>query len=440
MVMIQTKKIRKMTKKAMRNKAFYGCLMLLISCRAIFDLLIIPTISSSRINPMIEDDIMNKINSSSTELEIGREENDIMNKVNNGSSKIDFELQVKKALETYDPASSKQSPPNTVGAFIHMGKTGGSTLSLLLRNGCHSFVTKPCYGETVLPASRENFISKLTTYYHVPDFQNGYLKKYSHLFYVITIRDPFSKAISAFRSAHPLRKAQGDFIALKNSNKHLYNEYRQKYANELDIYREIIRVKKYHHEKIYKCFDTLEEYAQLLANYNDYEENSWEFYLAKKDCANLAKTMLHHISPATMKHNFYDLRGVLSQVQNIASKVILLIRTEFMWDDWTSANKWLGDENEIYTNPKTIRNSTETKIPFNSTLSDEGRNNLCIALEEEYRVYLRLLVLSQNLSEEDIANSLSIARENCPCLDLHLPKRDVPTAIVPSKGFPVWYL
>ena len=48
------------------------------------------------------------------------------------------------------------------GAFIHMGKTGGSSLSLLLRNGCHSFMPKPC---RTVPL--ETTVSKLVgTYYH----------------------------------------------------------------------------------------------------------------------------------------------------------------------------------------------------------------------------------------------------------------------------------
>lgn len=48
------------------------------------------------------------------------------------------------------------------GAFIHMGKTGGSSISLLLRNGCHSFMPKPC---RTVPL--ETIVSKLVgTYYH----------------------------------------------------------------------------------------------------------------------------------------------------------------------------------------------------------------------------------------------------------------------------------
>lgn len=57
-------------------------------------------------------------------------------------------------------------PPRTPGAFLHLGKTGGSTLSHVLRNGCHSWVPKPCHIPT-----NESYVSQLSTYYHLPDFQ-----------------------------------------------------------------------------------------------------------------------------------------------------------------------------------------------------------------------------------------------------------------------------
>lgn len=37
----------------------------------------------------------------------------------------------------------QESSENTAG-FVHVGKTGGSTISKLLRNGCTSFVEGPC--------------------------------------------------------------------------------------------------------------------------------------------------------------------------------------------------------------------------------------------------------------------------------------------------------
>lgn len=51
---------------------------------------------------------------------------------------------------------------NSSAGFIHLGKTGGSTLSLQLRNGCHSFVEKPCH-----KVPNETIVSELVTdYYH----------------------------------------------------------------------------------------------------------------------------------------------------------------------------------------------------------------------------------------------------------------------------------
>ena len=64
----------------------------------------------------------------------------------------------------YD-AHGKQDP--TGGAFVHIGKTGGSTLSKLLRNGCPSMIAKPCYH----PPQPETIASQqIHSYYHVMDF------------------------------------------------------------------------------------------------------------------------------------------------------------------------------------------------------------------------------------------------------------------------------
>ena len=57
----------------------------------------------------------------------------------------------------------EHSAINGTGAFVHLEKTGGSTLSLLLRNGCHSYMPKPCR-EVV---GKESAASKrVESYYH----------------------------------------------------------------------------------------------------------------------------------------------------------------------------------------------------------------------------------------------------------------------------------
>lgn len=62
----------------------------------------------------------------------------------------------------------RAKPPNTEGAFIHIGKCGGSTMTSQLANGCHSWVPKPCF-----TIHNETIISRSTTYYHTPDFPRG---------------------------------------------------------------------------------------------------------------------------------------------------------------------------------------------------------------------------------------------------------------------------
>jgi len=95
----------------------------------------------------------------------------------------------------------------TNGAFLHLGKTGGSTLSTLLRNACHSWMTKPCvsfHPNISTPSNvRESAASqKIQAYFHTPDFlklpQSPLVD-----FYVVSVRDPYDRIRSAFVYGHP---------------------------------------------------------------------------------------------------------------------------------------------------------------------------------------------------------------------------------------------
>ena len=55
---------------------------------------------------------------------------------------------------------------NKTAGFIHIGKSGGSSLSLQLQNGCHSFVKKHCS-----VVQNETIISELVTDYYHSTFQ-----------------------------------------------------------------------------------------------------------------------------------------------------------------------------------------------------------------------------------------------------------------------------
>lgn len=341
----------------------------------------------------------------------------------------------------------QRNPPYTLGAFIHVGKTGGSTISQLLRNGCHSYIPKPCRNETELPVSRENAVSKLTTYYHIPDFSEGNLAKYHNArpydFFVVTLRDPLSRAVSAYAAGHPFRIALEKYNKWKIERPELYDHLETKYRN--DRYRMLQRILTMDHsvssdemerKLMYICFETLEEYAQLLSNFNDYNTDETEIYNDDAmDCASIAKITLHHIFEKSMEHNFWDLRQIFYQIHhNLSNKDILAVRQEFLWQDWASVNRWLGQEGEIFNTTMTERNSTTMDVPIKIDLSKEGRRNLCLALRNEYHLYLKLLTVSKNLSEVEVLESLSISQKNCPWLKLALPTKGERETFTVSKS------
>ena len=264
------------------------------------------------------------------------------------------------------------------------------------------------------------------------DFQNKFLmrsnNRLQYEFFVITMRDPLNRAISAYQAAHPIRKGWQLFLDSKSQNSYLFKFYSRYYPlGKEEMTKRIVSHKPRLKENIrmYTCFESLEEYAQLVGNHSShFEEKSWRTYHEENNCAGVAKSTLHHMDIMPMTHNYWDLRQILDQVKsNLKDKTFFALRQEYLWQDWTSTNRWLGDEGEILQGA-TRRNATEMAAPINMELSEGGRKNLCLALRDEYRIYLRLLVLSVNLSEKEVNDSLLIGRKNCPWLNLELPMVD----------------
>ena len=164
----------------------------------------------------------------------------------------------------------------------------------------------------------------------------------------------------------------------------------------------------------------------LLNNFTDWSDDPIHWnpeHLNNTDCAAFAKSTLRHGALHLPKHIglhlSYDIRAFAGNIHNLNNSSILLVRTEFLWRDWESANRWLGEKGEILSGAAS-RNSSSFELPISKQMSDSGRRNLCIALKDEYNLYLRLLGRAANLSEREKLESLKIAQRNCPELKLKL--------------------
>ena len=336
----------------------------------------------------------------------------------------------------------KFTVPNTPGAFIHLGKTGGSSLSKHLKNGCHSFIPKPCQN---VSAENETPLSKLTTYYHAPDFPDlvGFfvtgkpkLKRrqvVDYDFYVFTTRDPFDRIQSAFQYSMPDNQ-----LAYRFDWK-LYNETLRgdSALNSTDLEE---KMKKDMMDEMrstgvwqsYKCFPNLQTFVDYIGDSPlDYENVSWAS--VRKDCTHVARLAVHH-KIGQMQHLFWDLKKLTDGV-NITtrtghhasaddnhSKLILVVRNEFLWTDWSNANKMFGDDGSAW--QQSVHEPHErdsSSLPLERTsLTDAGRERLCNAIKDDYNTYFEVLSRAANLEEQDLVASMDIAKRNCPMLQFNM--------------------
>ena len=321
-------------------------------------------------------------------------------------------------------------PPDTPGAFLHVGKTGGSTLSQLLHYGCHSFMMKLCY-DRPMNATDETMISKLTTYYHTPDFKIGSNRSYE--FYVITVRDPLDRIVSAYLASHPENlQSMTHYNILHNPDYQnlLKNEgpeaAQQFYDNKWKM--EDNRMKFGYFRRVYECMPTLDTFAQMLKggemmefkNKTPPSQSLWR--KPNFNCSEKTKLIFFHKNAPRMEHFHWNLRSIVQSLNiNIRHSSIVLIRTEHMNQDWIQANQYLGQAAEDVKVPEVVlRNASTYNHPIQNALSDSGREILCQALKPEYELYMKFLSSAVNLSTEQKQESLHMVQKNCPYLSLKM--------------------
>jgi hypothetical protein len=317
----------------------------------------------------------------------------------------------------------QDSAVDTAG-FIHIGKTAGSTISKLLRNGCTSWVTAkgPCRknmtDETVVSklvvrlvgicpsgcdlvnvsphkyclTERLPFV-KQEHYYHVADFHR--LPTANHKAFIISVRDVFDRTVSSLLYHHP-------------KNAKAYN-LKQTQAHE-----------KYG-PLAYSCFETVEAFAALINNGNSTECNyPYRHNVVDiENCEALACAVLHG-KVRFFTHFFFNYQNILyTKLPSSPPRQLYVLRQEALWDDWKALNVMLGQTYPVVipTSDFNQRNVSGISLPVTRDVSYEGRLKLCKALEMEYMAYFRILKSSINMEESDLESCRTIAQKNCPNLD-----------------------
>jgi Sulfotransferase family len=291
--------------------------------------------------------------------------------------------------EEIKPLPTQQSPDG--GAFVHIGKTGGSTISVVLRNGCHSYRPHPCRNIT-----KETIASKLIqSYYHVPDF--GLLPQSKHDFYLVSTRDPVDRVVSSF----------------------VYEHYANRRARQEPM--DPTKVQKM--QDAYSCFPSLESFV----GYFDADDpRKYDYPYTKSEvnnskCQDLARAALYG-KVRVYGHLFFGYERIRSLILATIHEeqhrlVLYATRQEHLQRDWQAVNRHLGQVEAVGLLPhqRTQHSSVQT-MPVPKTLSRRGRRLLCNALTGEYEAYVWFLQHANNLSREDVVESMQYSISQCPQL------------------------
>ena len=342
--------------------------------------------------------------------------------------------QLEAILSNYNLTLSKhQSPPkisipdaNRHIAFLHIGKTGGSTISKHLRHGCYTNNwhwqcrnrTQPGFipNETVTSYRTEE-------YFHMEYIPPTKLNYYTTI--LTSVRNPITRFYSAFAFNHPFNA------------KFLSEEYKMKIMAQT-----------------YSCFPSITHLVraaigQAVITYNEAHIKAnntidpiithWGKFKKKKiisypiNCTaaaqlafSLNETYNHHLNRSThpwFTHMVFDYRQYYKSLRY--DKELLVMRNEHLWDDWASIHYILSADNATYDRNWTEQVVVPTqfhKIEKKRVYNDphrwhlhtkEDRKVLCDLLHDEIRLYFMIIMRAVNLNEHDLREAVADVERVC---------------------------
>ncbi|KAL7552664.1 hypothetical protein ACHAWF_015894 [Thalassiosira exigua] len=327
---------------------------------------------------------------------------------------------------------------NRTLAFVHIGKSGGSTISLLLRNGCMSAADgTPCDPPDRwrrIPGQNEETIAsrRIQFYLHTPHVESGRMAEYyARVTSVVAVaRDPLERFVSAFLSRHP---ANLDAARTRNA---LARKRAEREGKEPPVWAKPSwgygdAEQDQANRAAYKgCYPNLDQFAKCA-----------DTSLPKSIPNNVYKTRIRWYKGKGMEEKEISLNcreiclGIMSGVNNYIyiphlrfnygaflkdlppQSEVFVIRTRKLWDDLRNVNRMLGSENDMNVPDKFSagdRVNARGKMPVRNNWSFPSRMIICKSLMNEIRIYINLLNRAVNLSDDDVQSEIESIQRNCP--------------------------
>ena len=285
-------------------------------------------------------------------------------------------------------------------AFVHIGKTGGTSISCLIRQAQEDYkirrlvcsrVGRPLDG---ILKSESHISKRVTDAYHTRKDE-----KYDQFTtYLVTARNPIDRFISWYFYQHP--------------------------QNGYEEWRENGYLKPSY--KVFMCYPQLDQLATIglqmdkIKIKNFYKNLSNEEQENDAYCKRITNSCISGRDHGS-RHMHFNYQWYLNDIVFNDAKQVYVIRTEEQESDWNAINYMLGNDTSNQLGPIKVTHhnnrftgAAKVQQVDNATMSEEGIHNLCYALCKEMQVYKQLLLKSLNLNEDEKQISINRVADICP--------------------------
>lgn len=334
-------------------------------------------------------------------------------------------------LTFYSHQTRKKSVPDDdrVIAFLHIGKTSGSTLSVNIRRGCHECCMQACTGRIDGWTPNETIASqRIQSYYHKEYIPHDKLDEITTI--VTAVRNPISRFLSAFAYDHPINSRVTNLIhsrqaweqlscfpklshLVKAAMGHAEIRWNKAHINALREQAKQANIVQF--GKRYKRPKSIQEVVQPI----NCTELAMMAFSRMQTTAEVHQTIVNGSHPF-VNHMTFDYRQYYQSMP--PEKELFVLRQEHLWKDWQHMNYLLGKDNPKYQNWPAVPpfQRVERNVSHQYVSQERWKVNgaqeqrwLCFLLRDEIRTYLMIIMRAVNLNEDDLRNAVSDVDRLC---------------------------